>query len=37
VWDGSDSKGRRLANGVYFIRMKAPTFRLQRKVTLLHR
>jgi hypothetical protein len=37
VWDGSDSKGRQLANGVYFIRMKAPTFRLQRKVTLLHR
>ena len=37
AWDGSDSRGRRLANGVYFIRMKAPTFQLQRKVTLLHR
>ena len=37
VWDGSDSKGRRLANGVYFIRMKAPTFQLQRKVTLVRR
>jgi len=34
VWDGSDGGGRRLANGIYFIRMKAPTFRFERKVTL---
>jgi flagellar hook assembly protein FlgD len=35
AWDGSDGKGRRLANGVYFVRMKTPTSQFEGKVTLL--
>ncbi len=37
TWDGCDGKGRRLANGLYFLRMEAQTFRFERKVTLLRR
>jgi hypothetical protein len=37
AWKGRDSDGRQSANGIYFIRMKAPAFQFQRKVALLHR
>ncbi len=37
TWDGRDAKGQRLASGLYFVRMKIPRFRLQHKITLLHR
>jgi flagellar hook assembly protein FlgD len=37
LWNGRDDSGRRLANGVYFVRLKTPAQRFQRKVTLVKR
>jgi hypothetical protein len=34
-WDGSDSSGRRVARGVYFVRMETGDFRASEKVVLL--
>jgi flagellar hook assembly protein FlgD len=34
-WDGSDSSGRRLPPGVYFVRMEIEDLNLSRKVVLL--
>jgi hypothetical protein len=35
-WDGKDNAGRTVASGVYFYRLKTPTFTSTRKMTLLH-
>jgi hypothetical protein len=35
TWNGRDDKGRQLANGVYFVGLRAGEQRLQRKATLL--
>jgi hypothetical protein len=37
LWNGCDDSGRRMANGVYFVRLKTPAQRFQRKVTLVRR
>jgi hypothetical protein len=34
LWNGCDDSGRRMANGVYFVRLKTPAQRFQRKVAL---
>jgi len=34
VWNGTDAKGRRLANGVYFYALGNGTKRINRKVIL---
>jgi hypothetical protein len=35
VWDGRDSRGARVASGIYFARFRAPGFHAIEKVTLL--
>lgn len=35
IWDGKDKQGKQLANGIYFIRMKADTHEFLRKAVLL--
>jgi hypothetical protein len=35
VWDGTDNSGRKLASGVYFLRMQAGSFSKLRKMTLI--
>ncbi len=35
TWDGQDDRGRRVASGVYFLRMTAPGFREVRRLILL--
>jgi subtilisin-like proprotein convertase family protein len=36
VWDGTDAKGRRVADGVYFCRMRAGAFSASQPVILIH-
>ena len=35
AWDGEDAFGRRVASGIYFVRMEAPGFRQVRKMMLI--
>lgn len=35
TWDGKDNAGRRLANGVYYVRMKTGEYRIQHKLVLV--
>jgi len=35
TWDGTDHQGRKLASGIYFLRMQAGDFTQMRKMTLL--
>jgi hypothetical protein len=35
TWDGRDTRGREVASGVYFYRLRAGTITLSRKATLL--
>jgi hypothetical protein len=35
VWDGTDNTGRKLASGVYFLRMQAGSYSKLRKMTLI--
>ncbi|MBI4531356.1 MAG: beta-propeller fold lactonase family protein, partial [Candidatus Latescibacteria bacterium] len=35
VWDGRDGRGREVASGIYFVRMKASQFRQVRKIVLV--
>jgi len=35
IWDGRDRRGRQLSSGIYFLRMKAGSRRISRKLVLL--
>jgi flagellar hook assembly protein FlgD len=35
TWDGTDNTGRKLASGVYFLRMQAGSYSKLRKMTLI--
>jgi len=35
VWDGNDSRGRRVANGIYFYRLDTPDYRNVKKAVLM--
>jgi flagellar hook assembly protein FlgD len=35
LWDGKTEQGRRVASGVYFVRMEAPGFEARRTMVLL--
>ena len=35
TWDGTDARGRRMANGIYFYRLDLPGFRSVKKAVLM--
>ncbi|MBM4119035.1 hypothetical protein FJ251_15135, partial [bacterium] len=35
IWDGADAAGRRLASGVYFVRLVAGDYRASEKLVLV--
>ena len=36
VWDGLDNSGKRVAKGIYFVRMDAPKYTSTRKLVIVH-